>query len=257
MKILAIETCTTHGSLSLVESPSEITERVWATSSWTRSSSHAEHLTIAVEKARELVGSWQEIGALACGVGPGSFTGIRVGLNAFRAIAWTLSQAGSAPTSLVGSWGLPLIGVRTTDALVAAGRAALPQARVTAIIPAQMNLYFVSIDGGAPEALELQEIVARLEALDGANQKENLVLGPARLDFEEHIRGLKPSFRRTSVASELDWPQATFVARIAAEQIRQSGLTTTAALVQKFHWQLAQPLYLRGSGAEEKMSDRV
>jgi hypothetical protein len=58
------------------------------------------------------------------------------------------------------------------------------------------------------------------------------------------------------MAAELDWPQATFLARIAAEQIRQSGLTTTAALVQKFHWQLAQPLYLRGSGAEEKLSDR-
>ncbi|HRK06225.1 MAG TPA: tRNA (adenosine(37)-N6)-threonylcarbamoyltransferase complex dimerization subunit type 1 TsaB [Pseudobdellovibrionaceae bacterium] len=253
MKILAIETCTTHGSLSLVESPSEITERVWATSSWTRSSSHAEHLTIAIEKSRELVGSWQEIGALACGVGPGSFTGIRVGLNAFRAIAWTLSQplAGATPP------GVPLIAVRTTDALVAAGRAALPQARVTAIIPAQMNLYFVSIDGEAPEALELQELVGRLEALDGKSRKENLVLGPARMDFEEYIRGFKPSFRRTSVAAELDWPQATFVARIAAEQIRQSGLTTTAALVQKFHWQLAQPLYLRGSGAEEKMSDRA
>jgi tRNA threonylcarbamoyladenosine biosynthesis protein TsaB len=252
LKILAIETCTTHGSLSLVESPSEITERVWATSSWTRASSHAEHLTTAIEKSRELLGSWQEIGALACGVGPGSFTGIRVGLNTLRAIAWTLSQANTPE----GKLGVPLIPVRTTDALIASGRAALPQARVTAIIPAQMNLYFVSIDGEAPEAMELQELLSRLEALDGKSPKENLVLGPARLDFEACIRGVKPGFRRTSMAAELDWPQATFLARIAAEQIRQSGLTTTAALVQKFHWQLAQPLYLRGSGAEEKLSDR-
>jgi tRNA threonylcarbamoyl adenosine modification protein YeaZ len=249
LTILAIETCTTHGSLSLVESASEIGERVLATSSWTRSSSHAEHLSLALEKSRDLLGGWSEIQALACGIGPGSFTGIRVGINTLRAVAWALEN------SPLGA--IPFVGVRTTDTLLAAGRAALPHARVTALIPAQMNLCFASFDGTEPEALSLEQIVARLTEIDSRNPKENLVLGPARLDFEEFVRPLQLGFRRTSVATEFDWPQAVYVARRAAEQLRLEPIKTREALVQKFHWQLVQPLYLRGSGAEEKMSERA
>lgn len=249
MILLAIETCTTHGSLALVDSPSEIGERILATSSWTRSSSHAEHLSLAIEKCRDIIGDWREVNALACGIGPGSFTGIRVGINTLRSMAWVMGQSGQS--------GVPLVGVKTTDSLFAAGKAARPQARVMAIIPAQMNLYFVSFDGSDPLALTMEQIVSRVEEFDSGLRKENLFIGPARLDFEEFVRNRKLGFRRTSVAAELDWPEGVGVARIAGQRLRDLATTSRESLVQKFHWQLVQPLYLRGSGAEEKMSERA
>jgi tRNA threonylcarbamoyladenosine biosynthesis protein TsaB len=51
----------------------------------------------------EAAGGWKEVTAIAVGLGPGSFTGLRVGIASARALATTT--------------GLPLLGVGTLDAL--------------------------------------------------------------------------------------------------------------------------------------------
>ncbi|PSJ57933.1 tRNA (adenosine(37)-N6)-threonylcarbamoyltransferase complex dimerization subunit type 1 TsaB [Pseudaminobacter soli (ex Li et al. 2025)] len=71
---------------------------------------HAEHLMGVVEaamKAGEL--AFADLGAVAVSVGPGSFTGVRVGVSATRGLALAL--------------GIPAIGVTTLEALAAEARA--------------------------------------------------------------------------------------------------------------------------------------
>jgi tRNA threonylcarbamoyladenosine biosynthesis protein TsaB len=71
---------------------------------------HAEHLMGVIEaamKAGKL--AFADLGAVAVSVGPGSFTGVRVGVSATRGLALAL--------------GIPAIGVTTLEALAAEARA--------------------------------------------------------------------------------------------------------------------------------------
>jgi tRNA threonylcarbamoyladenosine biosynthesis protein TsaB len=64
---------------------------------------HTAALLAEIERAAEAAGGWDGVGRLAVGIGPGSFTGLRVGIASARGLA--LSRH------------LPLRGVGTLDAL--------------------------------------------------------------------------------------------------------------------------------------------
>jgi tRNA threonylcarbamoyladenosine biosynthesis protein TsaB len=66
---------------------------------------HATRLLEEVERAVAAAGGWQEVDLLAVGLGPGSFTGLRVGIATARGLSVSL--------------GLPARGVCTLDALAA------------------------------------------------------------------------------------------------------------------------------------------
>jgi tRNA threonylcarbamoyladenosine biosynthesis protein TsaB len=64
---------------------------------------HTSALLAEVERAAAAAGGWQRVERIAVGIGPGSFTGLRVGIATARALS--------------SSCGLPLSGVGTLDAL--------------------------------------------------------------------------------------------------------------------------------------------
>src|SRR5436309_5819297 len=79
----------------------------------------------------------RDLDALAVGVGPGSFTGVRIGLATARGLALALNLRGA--------------GVSTLDALAAGAPGALP------VIDARRREVF-TIAGGAPAVLEPGEL---------------------------------------------------------------------------------------------------
>lgn len=84
---------------------------------------HAEHLMAVIEAALNAAGkAFADLDAVAVSVGPGSFTGLRVGVSAARGLALALK--------------VPAIGVTTLEALAAEAQDAFPRRFVLAALDA-------------------------------------------------------------------------------------------------------------------------
>jgi tRNA threonylcarbamoyladenosine biosynthesis protein TsaB len=105
---------------------------------------------------------WEEVTAIAVGVGPGTFTGLRIGVATARALAQAL--------------GVPLHPVSSLEALaagIAAGTDAAPGTPVLPLIDAKRGQVFASLHRAGerlmsewgPDALSPEELVDRISGM--------------------------------------------------------------------------------------------
>ena len=121
--VLALDTATPVATVALVRGDEVVGERL----------SRASRVLADADELLRLAGfSPRELAAIVIGTGPGSFTGLRIGLAAVRGLALAL--------------GLPVAGVSTLEALASGAPGALP------VVDAQRREVFTLIDG-EPRAL--------------------------------------------------------------------------------------------------------
>jgi len=136
---------------------------------------HASRLLVLLERALGEAGvAWEEVDRIAVGVGPGGFTGLRIGIATARALA----QAR----------GLPLVPVSSLSAL--AQGAGDGGGVVAAVIDARRGEVFAAAwDGGrelvAPAAMAPAALAERLLALDVPVQ----AVGDGAVRFREELEG--------------------------------------------------------------------
>lgn len=194
---------------------------------------HSERLLECVNwTLREAGLQFDDVDALAVSVGPGSFTGVRIGVSAFKGLA--LARR------------LPLIPVSTMDALA---RCAGPcDGLVCPLLDAKMKEVYGALyrqTGSDLEKLK-QDAVAPVEFfLEGLEQNEVLFLGDGATLYETRIREALPHAR--FLPRHLLIPRASAVAA-AALDILSAGADNDAALVE--------PVYLRASQAEQARAQR-
>jgi tRNA threonylcarbamoyladenosine biosynthesis protein TsaB len=153
VRVLAIETSSPRGSVALIERG-----RVVVSFEHDQANAHAERLLPLVERAIAESGfAKRSLERVAVGIGPGSFTGLRVGIALAEGIALGL--------------GIPLVGVGSLRAMAASAPASDPRLRIP-VLDARRDEVFVaaySADGEerlAPLALPLGSARGELEKLD-------------------------------------------------------------------------------------------
>jgi tRNA threonylcarbamoyladenosine biosynthesis protein TsaB len=123
---------------------------------------HARRLLALIEQLLDAGGGWEGVDRIAVGVGPGTFTGLRIGV----ATAHALARART----------LELVGVSTLQALAAAARVEHPDAAILAAIDARRGEAFAAAwpagadpacepPSAAPAALPPQELARLASAL--------------------------------------------------------------------------------------------
>jgi tRNA threonylcarbamoyladenosine biosynthesis protein TsaB len=153
---------------------------------------HATRLLGLLEEAMDAAGvGWAQVERLAVGVGPGSFTGLRIGIATARGLAQSRD--------------LPLAGVSTLEAL-ALGAQALPRraladdatgalgadaATVLAVLDARRGEAFAAayrdgVEIAAPAALS----PAALSELAAALAPGSLAVGDGAIRFREHLEAV-------------------------------------------------------------------
>lgn len=229
MLILGIDTATTQVSCAVGGH-----EGVLATSSSTRAKRHAENLTPAIEfTCRQARIELAELGAIAVDLGPGLFTGLRVGIATGKAMA----QALAVPMIGVPSLDLVAFGVRFTNRLIVAAL----DARRGEVFWA----FYRQVPGGIQRLTEHtcgspDDLASELLAAS----EDCLLVGDGALRHREVFEGLK---KVEIVGEELAYPNATSLVMLAhAQALREQWVKP---------WDL-QPLYLRKSDAEINWSTR-
>lgn len=99
MLTLAIDTSTSVGGVAIVDD-----DRLVAACALNVKRTHSERLMSMVERVvSDSDLKVRDIEAIACGVGPGSFTGVRIGVSAAKCLSYTLN--------------IPIVGVCVLDAM--------------------------------------------------------------------------------------------------------------------------------------------
>src|SRR5438034_4673535 len=131
MLILAFDTATDVATSALVSDGEVLGERT------SRAVTVLEDIDALLRQAGAHT---RELGGIAVGIGPGSFTGVRIGLATARGLALAL--------------GVPVAGVSTLDALAAGAPGAVP------VVDARRGEVFVLVEGEArvlaPEELDAE-----------------------------------------------------------------------------------------------------
>lgn len=134
---------------------------------------HATRLLAEVEEAARAAGGWESVDRIAVGVGPGSFTGLRIGI----ATAKSLGQALEIDLAAVG----------TLEAL--AGGAADRGRAVLALLDARRGEVFASLRGPGGEAIwepfvaAPPDVAGRVSGLS----ESPLAVGPGALRFRDEL----------------------------------------------------------------------
>ena len=153
----------------------------------------------------------RDLEMIAVTVGPGSFTGVRVGLAAARGLAVALA--------------VPLAGITTTDALLA--QAGQRERVVVAAIDSRLGDWFCALneDAGSPFLASAEALAARLQG------RPSLVVGPEAANLASSL---------DSAIAEVMPIDPLIVARLALAQGVETWRTRNRAEG------LPRPLYLRG-----------
>lgn len=199
MKILAINTATKIGGVALLDAGCLLGEYTLSVEA-----AHSEKLMPAVARVLDDAGvGGEQLDAIAVTVGPGSFTGLRIGVTTAKALAW--------------AWEKPLAPVVTLDALAwqgaLGGFSAAPGDHVCPVLDARRGGVYTAMYSlpesnpsrvGEPQALPLDSLAEYLrpcerrvlflgDGVDAVWETATVALADRAIRLPNSLSGLRPA----------------------------------------------------------------
>jgi len=226
MRILAFETSAKAASVALLQDGNLLGEYM--------QNSGQTHSRTIMQMAQDLLKNCdltaKDVDTVACAAGPGSFTGVRIGLAAAKGFAWGRE--------------LPLLGVSTLEAM--ARNVAVAEGVYCAAMDARRDQVYTALflmENGVfrrlmdDSAISVEELGQKLSGL----KAPKYLVGDGAVLCHKHLSGMLPGL--ILLPEHLRMQRAAGVALLAWEQL-QAGAVISAAEVA--------PNYLRLSQAERE-----
>lgn len=221
--LLAIETATLASGVALATADKLVAEIIVQTKK-----THSERLMPHIEQLLELGQvAKEDITAIAVSIGPGSFTGLRIGLATAKALAYV--------------WNVPVIGVSTLAALAYACPA--PNSLICPLLDAQKGNVYQAVyrwEKGILQEVIPPRVIAHQEAINelASQPLPVIMLGEGAVLFQEAIVAADPI---ELAPPHIILPRAGSVALLGHQLLRQGIRHDVMTL---------EPLYIRRSEAE-------
>ena len=217
MRILGIETATRAASVAVISDGKILAENLRESPQ-----SFSETLMPQVEEVIKISGAFENLDAVAVSIGPGSFTGLRIGLATAKALSY--------------AWGIKIIGVPTLQAM----SYNFPNAKVLPLIDAQKNraycqLFKNFLPLSKLEVKPIDEAIAEVGRLDEEIFLCGDVLHKIKIPLPPNVSLAPPN---------LKMPRASCVALCAANLGKVDNVMNL------------EPLYIRRAEAEELWEKR-
>lgn len=224
MLILAIDTSTKVGAVAIYSEEKGVIAEIILNCG----NNHSENIMNAVDALFKMSkSSIKDIDKIAVSIGPGSFTGIRIGVGIAKGLAYSLNK--------------PIVGVNTLDIIANLAGFIDTDMKVISMIDARKERVYCGIYDNIDGKLQLEKDYFDgeiKEILEGYKNNKVLFLGDGAINYKEiisEVMGEKGLFYSRS----LSIPRAAILAEIASERESDNLITL-------------EPYYISKSQAERK-----
>jgi len=224
VKVLALDTATDDTVVAAADGSELTFEKVLPPGD--RRPVHSQALLVLADEAAASLGGWDEVERIAAGVGPGTFTGIRIGV--------------ATAAGLAASTGIPATGVPTLSALAISIAERTGAETVMPLIDARRGEVFGGLHGADGRPLEErfaagpEELIRRLVEA-GRSGPAPIAAGPGAVRFRDELL-------RAGLETE---PAGSPVHRLTG-----SSFCVLGAAAEKTGPDTLEPLYLRVPDAQ-------
>lgn len=193
---------------------------------------HSLHLLPAIKRTYELAGlSVEETNLFVCTLGPGSFTGVRIGVSTIKGLAMAI--------------GKPVVGVSSLEALAANGGPFVGS--ICPILDAQRGQVYAALYEQETSFIPQVQCEARLSAIDSfiallQGRPRVLLLGSGAVKYGDMIKGVLPE--AIIAPAQFSHIRASVVGCLGLRKFQEGQQLDVMAF---------SPLYLRLSEAERKL----
>jgi tRNA threonylcarbamoyladenosine biosynthesis protein TsaB len=223
-RILGIDTATSWGSLGLIDDDEVIAEYALF-----REETHSARLVPAIQALlKEARLDLNEIDGIAVSLGPGSFTGLRVGLSTVKGLALAAEK--------------PVVGVPTLDAL--ASNLPFTPYLICPILDARKGEVYTALykdeGGGRVERLTSYQVLSPTVLLEQLPSQETVFLGNGVQVYGDFVRG-QLGEKALFAPPHLSFLRGSTVAELGLGRVMHGEQDDIASMV---------PIYVRPSDAE-------